>query len=73
MNIDPSSRLEQLGPANLGDDELLSFLLCRGAVPGPRALASARNLLADCAPAGLAALGLMSWLVNHGILSLPAP
>ncbi len=23
------------------------------------------------APAGLAALGLMSWLVNHGILSLP--
>ncbi len=25
------------------------------------------------APAGLAALGLMSWLVNHGILSLPAP
>jgi DNA repair protein RadC len=56
MDIDPTSRLEQLGAANLGDDELLSFLLCRGAVPGPSALATARSLLGDCEPAGLAAL-----------------
>ncbi len=56
MDIDPTSRFEQLGPANMGDDELLSFLLCRGAVPGPGALASARSLLGSCEPSGLEAL-----------------
>ena len=56
MDIDPTARLERLGVANIGDDELLSVLLCRGAVPGPRALASARSLLGDCGPSGLAVL-----------------
>lgn len=47
MTIDPTTRLDLLGPRRLGDDELLSFLLCRGAVPGPQALATARALLDD--------------------------
>jgi DNA repair protein RadC len=67
MTIDPTTRLDLLGPSRLGDDELLSFLLCRGAVPGPQALATARALLGNDDLATLIRRGSVELCDTHGV------
>lgn len=56
-DLDPDGRLALVGPAALGDAELLSFLLTRGGAPGPASLDLARRVLAEVG--GLGRLGAM--------------